>query len=165
MFGRYPSLSDCTEPMKVHSRTCHVGHIVAWRIKMNQMNTTPIGSQGSQDSPGMQPPAQPPAEPAPAQGGPATATAAPPRPAPDKPKVDQLPPYRVLLHNDDVNSQEFVVSTLLELTPVKRVRAVEIMLEADRTGVSLVMVTHRELAEMYQDQLRSKGLTVTIEAA
>jgi len=95
------------------------------------------------------------------QQGPATAVK--PRPAPAKP--EQLPPYRVLLHNDDVNSMEYVVLTLQELTPLAHTRAVEVMLEADARGVALVLVTHKERAELYAEQFASKKMTVTIEPA
>lgn len=91
--------------------------------------------------------------------GPSTAT----RPAP--PKLDQLPPYRVLLHNDEVHDMVEVVDHLVGLTPLPRQRAVDVMLEAHRSGVSLVLVTHKERAELYSDQLRSVGLSVTIEPA
>jgi ATP-dependent Clp protease adapter protein ClpS len=37
------------------------------------------------------------------------------------------------------------------------------MQEADKTGVALILVTHKERAELYKDQFESKGLTVTIE--
>ena len=36
------------------------------------------------------------------------------------------------------------------------------MMEADKTGVALLLVTHRERAEFMKDQFESKGLTVTI---
>ena len=36
--------------------------------------------------------------------------------------------------------------------------------EAHETGVALLLVTHKERAELYQDQFESKGLTtVTIQ--
>jgi hypothetical protein len=35
--------------------------------------------------------------------------------------------------------------------------------EADKTGVALLLTTHKERAELYKDQFESKGLTVTIE--
>ena len=79
--------------------------------------------------------------------------------------MDQLPPFRVLLHNDDVSAMEVVIDTLVELTPLSLERAVEVMLEAHRTGVALVLVTHKERAELYQEQFTSKKLTVTIEPA
>lgn len=95
--------------------------------------------------------------------GGATATATRTRPA--HPRVDRLPPYRVLLHNDDVNDGLDVVDTIVELTPLNRQRATLVMLEADATGVALVLVTHKERAELYRDQFRTKLLTVTIEPA
>jgi len=95
------------------------------------------------------------------QGGAATAV----RPAVQPPKVDQLPPFKVLLHNDDVNTDLYVVQTLMELTPLNKPRAAEVTLEAHRTGVALVLVTHKELAELYRDQFATKKITVTIEPA
>lgn len=94
---------------------------------------------------------------------PATATAVKTRPSP--PRVDRLPPYRVLLHNDDVHDMLDVVNTIVELTPIDRTRATLVMLEAHTTGVAMLLVTHKERAELYRDQFRSKQLTVTIEQA
>ena len=37
--------------------------------------------------------------------------------------------------------------------------------EANQSGLSLLLVTHKERAELYQEQFQSKGLTVTIEPA
>lgn len=81
------------------------------------------------------------------------------------PIVDRLPPYAVLLHNDEQTEMLDVIETITELTPLNRHRAVEVMLEAHMQGVSLVLTTHRELAELYMEQFESKGLTVTIEPA
>lgn len=85
------------------------------------------------------------------------------RTAPQPPKVEHLPMYRVLLHNDDVSLMTDVVNTVVELTPLNRQDALTVVMEADKTGVALVLVTHRERAELYQDQFKSKSLTVTIE--
>jgi ATP-dependent Clp protease adaptor protein ClpS len=74
-----------------------------------------------------------------------------------------MPRYRVLLHNDDIHAIHQVVAWLTELTPLAYARAAEVTLEADVRGVSLVLVTHMELAELYRDQLRTRRLTVTIE--
>jgi ATP-dependent Clp protease adaptor protein ClpS len=84
-----------------------------------------------------------------------------PRKQPPKP----LPPWKVLLHNDDKNSMEHVVLTIVELTPLNEQDAIQRMLEAHETGVALLLTTHKERAELYKDQFQSKGLTVTIEAA
>lgn len=78
-------------------------------------------------------------------------------------RLDHLPPYRVLLHNDDHTHMLDVVDALLELTPHPRQRSVEIMLTAHTRGVALVLVTHKERAELYRDQFRARGLTVTLE--
>lgn len=75
----------------------------------------------------------------------------------------QLPPYRVLLHNDDVNSFDHVIRSIQRLTPLKLEEAVERTLEAHERGVSLLLVTHRERAELYVEQFASVGLTVTCE--
>ncbi len=59
----------------------------------------------------------------------------------------------------------FVIRTVMELTPLKEQEALLRTTEAHRTGVALLLVTHKERAELYQDQFQSKGLTVTIEPA
>jgi ATP-dependent Clp protease adaptor protein ClpS len=57
----------------------------------------------------------------------------------------------------------FVIHAIVELTPLNRQEALNKMLEAHDRGVALLVVTHKERAELYQDQFQSKGLTVTIE--
>lgn len=75
-----------------------------------------------------------------------------------------LPPYAVILHNDDVNTMEHVVQSLLRCVPdLGQERAVEIMLEAHNHGRALVVVCVLELAEARRDCLRSQGLTATLE--
>lgn len=76
-----------------------------------------------------------------------------------------LPPWKVLLHNDDVNSIEHVVVTIIELTHLNEMDAKQRTLEANESGVALLLVTHKERAELYKDQFASKSLTVTIEPA
>ncbi|MCP4592667.1 MAG: ATP-dependent Clp protease adaptor ClpS [bacterium] len=93
-----------------------------------------------------------------------TAVATPKRKAaPDRPKPRQLPPFKVLLHNDDVSTVDHVVRSIVKLTPLQIQQAVEKTLEAHKTGVSLLLVTHQERAELYQEQFTSLSLTVTIE--
>lgn len=75
-----------------------------------------------------------------------------------------LPPYAVILHNDDVNDQLWVVRSLLVCVPeVTRQRAAAIMREADQHGRAVVIVCPLERAELYRDRLESRGLTATIE--
>ena len=74
-----------------------------------------------------------------------------------------LPPYRVLLHNDDVNSMELVVLALREVFAFSAEQAVAVMLEAHHTGVALCAVEPLERAEFHRDQLQAFGLTATVE--
>ena len=76
-----------------------------------------------------------------------------------------LPPWKVLLHNDDVNDHLHVIRTIIELTHLNELDAKKRTEEADKTGVALLLVTHKERAELYKDQFSSKSLTVTIEPA
>jgi len=75
----------------------------------------------------------------------------------------QLPPYKVLLHNDDVNSFEHVILAILKLTGLEAQQAILKTLEAHETGVSLLLVTHKERAELYVEQFATYQLGVTIE--
>ncbi len=75
-----------------------------------------------------------------------------------------LPPYRLMLHNDDVNSMDHVVEALLRCVPeLPPEEAVRIMLAAHSDGVALVLVCPLERAELYRDRLEQQGLTATIE--
>jgi ATP-dependent Clp protease adaptor protein ClpS len=85
--------------------------------------------------------------------------------SPKKKPPQPLPPWKVLLHNDDKNTQDFVVDTICELTPLKPQDALLRMIEAHKTGVALLLTTHKERAELYQEQFQSKGLVTTIEPA
>tara|TARA_Y100001968_G_C19284876_1_gene681134 strand:- start:394 stop:702 length:309 start_codon:yes stop_codon:yes gene_type:complete len=74
------------------------------------------------------------------------------------------PRYKVLLHNDPINSMELVVNALREVVPqLSEQDAVAIMLQAHNTGIGLVIVCDLEPAEFYSESLKAKGLTSTIE--
>jgi ATP-dependent Clp protease adapter protein ClpS len=85
------------------------------------------------------------------------------KPSPTRKPPGMLPPWKVLLHNDDKNEMHFVVGTIVELTPLNAQEAEVKTVEAHKTGAALLLVTHKERAELYKDQFESKGLTVTIE--
>lgn len=77
-----------------------------------------------------------------------------------------LPPYRVVLHNDDHNSMDHVVRSLVRCVPsLGRERAAEIMLQAHNRGSSTVITCPKEAAEHYRVCLEGRGLTATIEPA
>lgn len=77
-----------------------------------------------------------------------------------------LPRYRVLLHNDDVNTMDHVVLALIQTIPALSYEgAVSIMLEAHNSGHAEVIICLRELAEHYCERLRRYDLSSTIEPA
>ncbi len=78
------------------------------------------------------------------------------------PKI--APRYRVLLHNDDYNTMEHVVESLMQVVNgLTQPQAVDIMMEAHINGCALVITCVKEHAEFYCEGLLSKGLTSTIE--
>jgi len=87
------------------------------------------------------------------------------KPARPARKPQQLPPYRVLLHNDEVNTFEHVITAIVKLTTLQTQEAVLRTIEAHETGVALLLVTHRERAELYAEQFATFKVTVTIEPA
>ena len=98
------------------------------------------------------------------ESGASTTATQPARPA-LPPVFKPLGQYKVLLHNDDVSELMAVVRSIVEIVSLATEQAFRVVAEAEQTGVSLVVVTHLERAELYQEQLQSKGLTVTIEKA
>ncbi|MGC9502544.1 ATP-dependent Clp protease adapter ClpS [Baaleninema sp.] len=74
------------------------------------------------------------------------------------------PRYRVLLHNDDFNTMEYVVQTLIKTVPsITQPQAVSIMMEAHTNGMALVITCAQEHAEFYCETLRRHGLSSSIE--
>lgn len=93
----------------------------------------------------------------------ATATVPAQKPAPPKRDPRMLPPCKVLLHNDDVNTFDHVIRSIVRLTHIREDDAVVKVIEAHETGLALLLVTHRERAELYLDQFSSLSIIVTIE--
>jgi ATP-dependent Clp protease adaptor protein ClpS len=94
-------------------------------------------------------------------------TKAPPkrRPKPGPPKADRLPPYNIILHDDDIHDMGEVIESIVTVTPVPARTAAKIMITAHFQGRAIVMTTHKERAELYRDRLRSRTLIATIEPA
>jgi len=95
----------------------------------------------------------------------AAAPAAQTQARPAGPVMDRLPPFKVILHNDKQNDMLYVVETICDLTPLNPHTATTAMLEAHNTGAALLLVTHRERAELYIEQFKSKKLSVSMEPA
>ena len=94
---------------------------------------------------------------------PAPPDTARPRPTPLVPPARKLPGFRVLLHNDDINEMGYVVRTIVMLAHLDPSSAFQVMMAAHNGGVALVLVTHKERAELFREQFASRGLKVTIE--
>ena len=103
--------------------------------------------------------------PASGKGATATKTKRAPKKSPAKKPPQPLPPWKVLLHNDDKNDFDFVILTIVSLTPLNERDASKRTLEAHQLGVALLLTTHKERAELYKEQFQSKGLIVSIEPA
>ena len=85
---------------------------------------------------------------------------------PTEQKQVVLPPWSVILHNDDHNDMVHVVKSLMKSVPnLGTTRATKIMLEAHNRGKAVVITCPLELAELYRDRLQTFGLTATIERA
>lgn len=108
-----------------------------------------------------------PSKPAVSEGdaGAVSAVAAAPKPRAPKRKPRQLPPYKVLLHNDEVNTFDHVILSIMRLTGLTLEAAIEKTVEAHESGLALLLVTHLERAELLAEQFTSLQLTVTIEPA
>jgi ATP-dependent Clp protease adaptor protein ClpS len=68
-----------------------------------------------------------------------------------------------MLHNDDKNSMDHVVLSLMQVFSFAKEECERIMLEAHRSGVALCVVEPLEPAELHRDQLNSLSLIATIE--
>uniref|UniRef100_A0A6U4V643 Adaptor protein ClpS core domain-containing protein n=2 Tax=Hemiselmis andersenii TaxID=464988 RepID=A0A6U4V643_HEMAN len=82
----------------------------------------------------------------------------------DRPRLDPGKKYKVLLFNDDKNTREFVIDTLIKVIPgMTGDRAKLITAEAHNNGMAVVGIWMYELAEAYSDLLNSAGLRSEVE--
>ena len=81
-------------------------------------------------------------------------------------KAKSEPPWSVILHNDWENSMPRVVVILKKVIPGMTLKkAMKIMWGAHTTGQAMVKSRHKELAELYREQLKKEALNVSIEPA
>jgi ATP-dependent Clp protease adaptor protein ClpS len=99
-------------------------------------------------------PTPPPAE----AGGAATVEKAKPskKTNPHK-KTDHLPPYNVVLLNDDHHTYEYVIEMLGKIFGYDRDKAFKLAEEVDKQGRVILMTTHKEKAELKRDQVTGYG--------
>ncbi len=72
-------------------------------------------------------------------------------------KPKQLPPFNVVLLDDDDHSYEYVIEMLQSVFAYPAERGFQLAKEVDSTGRVIVMTTHKELAELKRDQIVSFG--------
>lgn len=81
------------------------------------------------------------------------------------------PRWKVILHDDDVTTFEFVIRLLVELFHKDPGEAARLTNLVHHTGLAVVEITSKERAELYVEQVRSLArprgypLTATIEPA
>jgi ATP-dependent Clp protease adaptor protein ClpS len=66
-----------------------------------------------------------------------------------------LPPYHVIIENDDHHSQMFVVLVLRKVFGYDEPKAIDLMFTAHETGEAVVWTGPKEVAELKLDQLRT----------
>lgn len=72
-------------------------------------------------------------------------------------KSGGLPPYNVVLLDDDDHSYEYVIFMLRKLFGYPVRKGYELAREVDTTGRAVVATTHLEEAELKRDQIQSFG--------
>jgi ATP-dependent Clp protease adaptor protein ClpS len=72
-----------------------------------------------------------------------------------KEKTRRLPPYNVILENDDFHSFEFVVEVLRKALGLSEHQALQFTELAHRTGRAAVWTGSKELAELKVEQIQS----------
>lgn len=83
---------------------------------------------------------------------------APARPRPDKKKKPKnLPPFHVILLNDDDHSYEYVIEMLQVLFGHPPEKGYQMAKEVDSEGRVIVLTTHKEMAELKRDQIHAYG--------
>ena len=112
------------------------------------------------------PPSSPEYAPAtpPDAGGPATATKVAPR---RRAKIEPqpLPPFNVVLLNDDDHTYAYVIEMLGKVFGHPVERAFQMAEEVDKSGRVIVLTTHKERAELKRDQVLAYGPDVRMASS
>lgn len=78
-------------------------------------------------------------------------------------KPKRLPPYNVLLWNDDDHTFEYVIVMLHDLFGHPVEKAFEMAKQVDSQGRAIVLTTTKEHAELKRDQIHAYGKDATIK--
>jgi ATP-dependent Clp protease adaptor protein ClpS len=88
----------------------------------------------------------------PSASDPATTTETQPR---EETRTRRLPPYNVILHNDDHHSMEFVIDVLSKVLGCAQERAYLLMMEAHTSGRAVIWTGPKEVAELKAEQVQT----------
>ena len=79
-------------------------------------------------------------------------------------KVQKLPPFNVVLLDDDDHTYDYVVMMLRRVFGHPEPRGFQLARQVDSQGRAIVITTHRELAELKRDQVLAFGADPRIPA-
>jgi ATP-dependent Clp protease adaptor protein ClpS len=71
----------------------------------------------------------------------------------ERTETRRIPPYNVILENDDHHSFEFVVDVLRKVLACTLERAVQLTFQAHTTGRAIIWTGPKEVAELKVDQV------------
>src|SRR5262245_52602920 len=74
-----------------------------------------------------------------------------------EPKTRRLPPYNVIIVNDEEHTFEYVIELLIKLFAHTVPRAKQLTWEVHTRGRAIVYTTHKEKAELKRDQVLAYG--------
>jgi ATP-dependent Clp protease adaptor protein ClpS len=74
----------------------------------------------------------------------------------------KLPPFNVVLLNDNDHSYEYVIQMLKSLFGHNDQQGFKLAEEVDKKGRAIVYTTHKELAELKRDQIHAFGKDETV---
>jgi ATP-dependent Clp protease adaptor protein ClpS len=75
----------------------------------------------------------------------------------------RLPPFNVVLLNDDEHTYQYVIAMLGSLFGYPLARGFELARQVDRQGRAVLLTTTREHAELKRDQIHSFGPDKLVE--
>lgn len=77
-------------------------------------------------------------------------------------KPQHLPPWHVVLLDDDDHSYEYVVEMLKALFGYPDAKGYTLARQVDHEGRAIVFTTHREHAELKRDQIHAYGIDTRV---
>lgn len=79
-----------------------------------------------------------------------------------KRKTQPLPPWNVVLLNDDDHTFEYVIEMLRSLFAHPEEKGMQLAKQVDTDGRAIVFTTHKELAELKRDQIHAFGTDLRV---